>query len=60
MLQYPMNTQKLKKALRASAFTHEEIANLLKNEVSNVNAKISYMVKHHILNSSKKRSLCLF
>ena len=29
MLQYPMNTLKLKKALRTSVFTHEEIAYLL-------------------------------
>ena len=49
-----MNTQKLKKALRTSVFTHEEIANLLKDEVSNVNAKISYMVKQQILIRLKK------
>jgi len=48
MLQYPMNNQKLKKALKTSVFTHEEIANILKNEVSNVNAKISYMVKQGV------------
>lgn len=49
-----MNIQKLKKALRASIFTHEELAYLLKNEVSNVNAKISYMVKQEILIRLKK------
>ena len=49
-----MNTLKLKKALKTSAFTHEEIANLLKDEVSNVNAKISYMVKQDILIRLKK------
>jgi len=54
MLQYPMNTQKLKKALKISVFTHEEIANILKNEVSNVNAKISYMVKQGVLIRLKK------
>lgn len=54
MLQYPMNPLKLKKALSTSVFTHEEIANLLKDEVSNVNAKISYMVKQQILIRLKK------
>ena len=49
-----MNTQKLKKSLRSSIFTHEEIAYLLKDEVSNVNAKISYMVKQEILIRLKK------
>lgn len=49
-----MNTQKLKKALKTSVFTHEEIAYLLKDEVSNVNAKISYMVKQEILIRLKK------
>ncbi len=49
-----MNIQKLKKALKTSIFTHEEIANLLKDEVSNVNAKISYMVKQEILIRLKK------
>jgi len=54
MLQYPMNNQKLKKALKTSVFTHEEIANILKDEVSNVNAKISYMVKQGVLIRLKK------
>jgi len=54
MIQYPMNTLKLKKALKTSAFTHEEIAYLLKNEVSNINAKISYMVKQEVLIRLKK------
>ena len=49
-----MKTLKLKKALKTSIFTHEEIANLLKDEVSNVNAKISYMVKQGILVRLKK------
>jgi hypothetical protein len=49
-----MNIQKLKKALRSSVFSHEEIANILKNEVSNVNAKISYMTKQGILIRLKK------
>jgi hypothetical protein len=44
MLQYPMNTLKLKKALKTTIFTHEEIANILKNEVFNL-----------YLNSSKKQ-----
>jgi len=54
MLQYPMNNQKLKKALKTSIFTHEEIANILKDKVSNVNAKISYMVKQGVLIRLKK------
>ncbi|HIO95688.1 MAG TPA: hypothetical protein EYG67_02605 [Campylobacterales bacterium] len=55
-----MNPLILKKALRTSVFTHEEIAYLLKNEVSNVNAKISYMVKHQILiRLKKKEKTCL-
>ena len=49
-----MNILKLKKALKTSVFTHEEIAYLLKNEVSNVNAKISYMVKQEVLIRFKK------
>jgi hypothetical protein len=49
-----MNIQKLKKALRSSVFTHEELGNLLKIEVSNVNSKISYMVKQKILIRLKK------
>jgi hypothetical protein len=49
-----MNILKLKKALRTFVFTHEEISNLLKDEVSNVNAKISYMVKQQILIRLKK------
>jgi hypothetical protein len=49
-----MNTLKLKKALKTTIFTHEEIANILKNEVSNVNAKISYMTKQGILIRLKK------
>ncbi len=49
-----MKTLKLKKALKTTIFTHEEIANLLKDEVSNVNAKISYMVKQGILVRLKK------
>ena len=36
-----MNILKLKKALRGSVFTHEQITDILKSEVSNVNAKIS-------------------
>ena len=54
MLQYLMNTLKLKKALKTTVFTHEEIANILKDEVSNVNAKISYMTKQGILVRLKK------
>jgi hypothetical protein len=49
-----MNTLKLKKALKTTIFTHEEIAYFLKNEVSNVNAKISYMNKQGILIRLKK------
>jgi hypothetical protein len=49
-----MNILKLKKALKTTIFTHEEIANILKNEVSNVNAKISYMTKQGILIRLKK------
>ena len=49
-----MKTLKLKKALKTTIFTHEEIANLLKDKVSNVNAKISYMVKQGILVRLKK------
>ncbi len=54
MLQYLMKTLKLKKALKTTIFTHEEIANILKDEVSNVNAKISYMTKQGILIRLKK------
>ena len=54
MLHYPMKIMKLQKALKATIFTHEEIAYLLKDEVSNVNAKISYMVKKGILIRLKK------
>ena len=54
MIQYTMNTLKLKKALKTSVFTHEEIAYLLKDKVSNVNAKISYMVKQEVLIRLKK------
>jgi len=54
MLQYPMKILKLKKALKTTIFTHEEIAHLLKDEVSNVNAKISYMTKQGILTRLKK------
>ena len=54
MLQYLMNTLKLKKALKTTIFTHEEITNILKDEVSNVNAKISYMTKQGILMRLKK------
>jgi len=49
-----MKTLKLKKALKTTIFTHEEIANILKDEVSNVNAKISYMTKQGILIRLKK------
>ena len=49
-----MKTLKLKKALKTIIFTHEEIATLLKDEVSNVNAKIAYMVKQGILVRFKK------
>jgi len=49
-----MKTLKLKKALKTSIFTYEEIAYLLKDEVSNVNAKIAYMVKQGILVRLKK------
>ena len=49
-----MKTLKLKKALKTTIFTHEEIANILKDEVSNVNAKISYMTKQRILIRLKK------
>lgn len=49
-----MNTLKLKKALKTTIFTHEEIGNLLKDEVSNVNAKISYMTKQGVLIRLKK------
>ena len=54
MLQCPMKILKLKKALKTTIFTHEEIAHLLKDEVSNVNAKISYMTKQGILIRLKK------
>jgi len=54
MLQYFMKTLKLKKALKTTIFTHEEIANILKHEVSNVNAKISYMTKQGVLIRLKK------
>jgi len=46
--------QTLKQALKSTIFTHEEIANFLKDEVSNVNAKISYMTKQGILLRLKK------
>jgi hypothetical protein len=49
-----MNALRLKKALKTTVFTHEEIADLLKSEVSNVNAKISYMVKQGVLVRLKK------
>jgi len=49
-----MNILKLKKALRGSVFTHEQITDILKSEVSNVNAKISYMVRQNILIHLKK------
>ena len=49
-----MKTLKLKKALKGTVFTREEIANLLKDEVSNVNVKISNMVKQGILIRLKK------
>jgi hypothetical protein len=49
-----MKALKLKKALKTSIFTHEEIANILKDEVSNVNAKISYMTKQGVLTRLKK------
>ena len=49
-----MKILKLKKALKTTIFTHEEIANILKGEVSNVNAKISYMTKQGILIRLKK------
>ena len=49
-----MKTLKLKKALKTTIFTHEEIANILKDEVSNVNAKISYMTKQGVLIRLKK------
>ena len=54
MLYCPMKTLKLKKALKTTIFSHEEIANLLKDEVSNVNAKISYMTKQGVLIRLKK------
>jgi len=49
-----MHSLKLKKALKTSIFTHEELAYILKDEVSNVNAKISYMVKQKVLIRLKK------
>ncbi len=49
-----MKILKLKKALKTTIFTHEEIANILKGEVSNVNAKISYLTKQGILIRLKK------
>jgi len=49
-----MKTLKLKKALKTTIFTHEEIANILKDEVSNVNAKISYLTKQGVLIRLKK------
>lgn len=49
-----MNILKLKKALKGSIFTHEQITDILKDEVSNVNAKISYMVRQNILIHLKK------
>lgn len=54
-----MKTAMLQKALKATIFTHDEIADLLKSEVSNVNAKISYMVKQGIL-VRLKRGLYIF
>ncbi|MEA1953724.1 MAG: hypothetical protein U9O24_04985 [Campylobacterota bacterium] len=45
---------KLKKYLSSSVFTHEELAHIFQSEVSNVNAKISYMVKQGILMRLKK------
>jgi len=49
-----MKILKIKKALKTTIFTHEEIANILKDEVSNVNAKISYLTKQGILIRLKK------
>jgi len=49
-----MKTLKLKQSLKTTIFTHEEIVNILKNEVSNVNAKISYMSKQGVLIRLKK------
>ena len=49
-----MKTLELKKELKTTIFTHEEIANILKDEVSNVNAKISYMTKQGTLIRLKK------
>ena len=49
-----MKILKLKKALKSTVFTHEAIANILKDEVSNVNAKISYMTKQGVLIRLKK------
>ena len=54
-----MKNAMLQKALKTTIFTHEEIADLLKSEVSNVNAKISYMVKQGIL-VRLKRGLYIF
>ena len=50
----PHENPKNKKALKTTIFTHEEIANILKDEVSNVNAKISYLTKQGILIRLKK------
>jgi len=49
-----MNIIQLRKSLSSSVFTHEEIADLLQSQVSNVNAKISYMVKQGVLIRLKK------
>ncbi|KIM06858.1 MAG: hypothetical protein KU38_11730 [Sulfurovum sp. FS08-3] len=49
-----MNIIKLKKSLSSTVFSHEELAIILQAQVSNVNAKISYMVKQGILMRLKK------
>lgn len=45
MIQYDMNIIQLRKEITTSVFTHDRLESLLSPHVSNVNAKISYMVK---------------
>lgn len=49
-----MNIMQLKKEITTSVFTHERLETLLSRWVSNVNAKISYMVKKGELVRLKK------
>jgi len=49
-----MNIMQLRKEITTSVFTHERLEVLLSKWVSNVNAKISYMVKKGELIRLKK------